>query len=141
MKRPIFNCREEFREMLQDDIIFWYRSKYDTEFAMNACAEPPEPLETLDITEVGPDIIYDLRKFDLWELIVDTRCDQLVDMEDPGNYNMKIKRFYRHGSEISKYVECDARLAAKFDPDEPYFIDQFDEFPENENRFFYQRSL
>ena len=83
----------------------------------------------MDITDVGPDLIYDLRKFDIWELIIDTRYDQLIDMEDPVNVNMKLKRFYRHGSETSYYLECDARLAAKFDQTSPYFIDNFASFP------------
>ena len=62
-------------------------------------------------------------------------------MEDPVNANMKLKRFYRHGSETSYYLECDARLAAKFDQNSPYFIDNFSGFPEPENKFFYQRTM
>ena len=34
-RRPIFNCRNEFREQLVDDIIFVYRNRYDPEYAIN----------------------------------------------------------------------------------------------------------
>ena len=35
-KRPIFNCREEFRQTILNDFIYLYRYKHDREFMMNA---------------------------------------------------------------------------------------------------------
>ena len=58
------------------------------------------------------DDIYNFMNKDLWMKLVDTPYTSYVDLEDPDNNNFQIKRFYKHNSDWTNYVECDSRYAA-----------------------------
>ena len=46
----------------------------------------------IEVTDL--DVIYDMYRQDLHMMIAATRYDELLDMEDPGNRNVEIKRYY-----------------------------------------------
>ena len=55
----------------------------------------------------------------IWNLLVNTPHDSLVDLEDEDNANGKLvlKRYYKHASDWCHYIEYDERLLTE--PSEP----------------------
>ena len=52
----------------------------------------------------------------VWQLLIDTPYESLIDIEDLEYRNkLQIRRFYSHIFEWKNYIECDARYAAIFD--------------------------
>ena len=94
----------------------------------------------IEVTDL--DVIYDMYRQDLHGVIVATSYDQLLDMEDPGNRNVVIKRYYQHGKDFCRYVECDARLAKVYhdDPNVRDFLERFSPDPKGAEKFFYLRT-
>ena len=92
-----------------------------------------------EITDL--DVIYDLYRQDLHVEICKTRYDELLDMEDPGNRNVQIKRYYQHGKDFCRFVEVDARLAAIYQAENVRdFLERFSPDPKGDNAFYYLRT-
>ena len=95
------------------DIIFAYRKKWDSEFAMFVIEEEDE-IPRMQIMEVQNIVdLFELAPRELWTYLVDTSHEALIDLEDEardGNNNLVIKKYYKHTCDWCHYVEYDSRI-------------------------------
>ena len=116
-KQPIFNVNVNstpgMMQQLKQDLIYACRKQVDSDFQMFAIEEEDEiprlpPFEVQTIEDM-----YELAPRDLYNYLVGTPYESLVDTEDEaldGNNNLVIMKYYQHTCEWCEYVEFDSRI-------------------------------